>query len=103
MKLNKIEKIILNDLFKSTEGLFIYTLYSRYKVSPKILFETIENLKASNYITGTNERIEITKEGIESIVKKNIKHEKKEFDIKEEFLGPQIKINSFYVPRDFNF
>ena len=104
MKLNRVDNIILKDLFKSEEGLFIFTLYSRYKISPKILFDSINRLKENELINLLEEeRIEITIKGINKIVKFNSKNHKKEFEIKNEFLGPKIKINSFYIPRDFNF
>ncbi|MBB1140898.1 hypothetical protein [Myroides sp. WP-1] len=104
MKLNRVDNIILQDLFKSGKGLFIFTLYSRYKISPKILFESIDKLKENELINVIDEeRIEITKSGITKIVKSSsIKHNK-EIKINKEFLGPKIKINSFYIPRDFNF
>lgn len=104
MKLNRVDNIILKDLFKSGEGLFIFTLYSRYKISPKILFESINKLKDNELINIIEEeRIEITKNGINRIVKSSSVNNKREIKIKEEFLGPKIKINTFYIPRDFNF
>lgn len=105
MKLSKNEKRILIDLFKSTESLFMFTLHKRLQLSPKELFEAIEKLKSSELITVSDNRLSITKEGVKFLVTSDLKQNNSTVNNKiilEDFLGPKIDINSFYIPKDFN-
>jgi hypothetical protein len=102
MSLTKTEKRLLVDMFKSAEGLFIFTLYKRFNLSPKELFIAIESLKKEGLINSENERLNITKLGIEFIVTNGLKPKgssKKFVSIPLEFLGPKIGINEFYIPK----
>jgi len=102
MRLNKLEKRLLTDLFKSTEGLFIFTLYRRYNLSPKELFLAINKLKENRLIEIDDDRISITKQGIQFAVNSNFSKSNKSdrfSKIPENFIGPNISINEFYIPK----
>lgn len=105
MRLSNLQKMMLNDLFKSTEGLYIYTLYSRYNSSPKELYLAIEDLVNKTFIKSEDERLTITTAGIEFAVKTNelIKSKSNKLNnIQENFTGPKIEINQFYIPKITN-
>lgn len=102
MKLNKLSKQLLFDLFRSTDGLFIYTLYSRYKRSPKALFLAIKFLTDNGLAISNDERISISATGKEFAlsISYGIRDAYNKFDmIPKEFIGPKIKINEFYIPK----
>ncbi len=102
MKLNKLETKLLTDLFKSTEGLYIYTLYQRYNLSPKELFLAIETLKENNFAELDDIRISISKEGIAHAVNTNIRlplSTERFAKVPLNFIGPKIEINQFYIPK----
>ena len=103
MKLSKIDRVIIKDLFKATEGLYTYTLYSRYKISPKELYESIKKLGTEELLENDGERILLTKKGVDFAVKKQIaRKESEKFDKIPAFSqGPRIEINSFYIPLNF--
>ena len=102
MRLNKIEKLLLVDLFKSSDGLYIYTLYQRYNLSPKELFLTIDSLNKIKLIEVDEDRLKISKQGIEFAIKNNMNSKEqteKKIIIPENFIGPKIEINQFYIPK----
>jgi hypothetical protein len=104
MKLTKQERQILIDIFKSSNGLFIFTLHRQLNLSPKELFTALEKLKFNGLIDVTEDRVIITKTGIEYTVKTPLKtkvDDNKQRLIKENFLGKRIKINEFYIPQNF--
>lgn len=105
MKLSKTEKTILLDLFKASNGLFLFTLHRQSNLSPKEIFIAIENLLANKLIELTDDRVTATKEGIDFVIKNTIRNkadnDKKNLFI-ENFKGQRIEINSFYIPQDFN-
>lgn len=104
MKLTKQERQILIDIFKSSNGLFIFTLHRQLNLSPKELFAAIEKLKSNGLIDVTEDRAIITKTGVEYAVKTPLKtkiDDNKQRLIKENFLGKRININEFYIPQNF--
>ena len=104
MILSKIFRLLISDLFRTTEGLFIFTLYRRYNLPPKKLFEIIKKLEEIKIVKVDNDRIFLTKEGIEFAISNKIKG-KIDLDrkklIPENFLGVKIEINNFYIPLSF--
>jgi len=103
MKLSNTDRIIINDLFKATEGLFIYTLYSRYKFSPKDIFESINKLETEGIIHNADDRISLTKAGVDFAIAKHINYKENKSDKHMPVFcnGPKIEINEFYIPLDF--
>jgi hypothetical protein len=105
MKVNVLEKRLLNEIFKSSEGLFVYTLYQRFKVSPGQLFQAIYNLSLLEYINSNDDRLTLTKKGVDfvSISHPNSRNARSKYEkIPVEFIGPKIEINQFYIPMLFD-
>jgi predicted methyltransferase len=103
MKLNTLTTQLLKSLFKSDQGLFIFTLFQRLRLSPKDLFETITTLKDLEYIVEENERVSLTLKGKEFVIHNKLASEKnvnKFENIPEIFKGKRIGINEFYIPKD---
>lgn len=104
MKLTKQERLILVEIFKATNGLFLFTLHRQLNLSPKELFLSVENLKSNGLIEISEDRITITKEGKNYSVQTPLKIKlgvNSEKLIKEDFLGRRININDFYIPQNF--
>lgn len=104
MKHTNLERKILNEIFKSSNGLFLFSLYKQLNITPKDLFISIENLKTNGLIDLNEDRVSITKEGIGYVVNTQLKlanNEDKQKLIKENFQGKRIKINEFYIPQNF--
>lgn len=104
MKLTKQERQILLEIFKASNGLFLFTLHRQLNLSPKELFLSVENLKSNGLIEISEDRITITKEGINYSVHTPLKIKLEINDkkvVKEEFLGTRININEFYIPQNF--
>ena len=104
MKLTKQERQILIEIFKSSNGLFLFTLHRKLNLYPKELFTSIENLKNNGLLEINEDRATITREGIDSAIKTPLKTKEDGNNkrlIKEEYQGKRIKINEFYVPQNF--
>ena len=102
MKLSKIDRVIIQDLVKAAEGLYVFTLYRRYKISPKELFMAINKLEVAEIIENNDSRIILTKKGVYFAIKKQISHKGHErLTVPSFSKGPRIKINEFYIPIDF--
>ena len=104
MKLTNQEKKILIEIFKSSNGLFLFTLYRQLNILPKDLFLSVENLKSNGLIDVIEDRVTLTTKGVEYSTKTtlNIKIEDtKQKLIKEDYLGKRININEFYIPQNF--
>jgi hypothetical protein len=102
MKINSNEKTLLKALFKSTEGLFIFTMYQKYNISPKDLFLAIENLSKLGYVSSLNGRLTLTMDGFNFVINNNLSFNKgkSKYDkVPNDFLGPRIEINQFYIPK----
>ncbi len=104
MKLTKQERQILIEIFKSINGLFLFSLHSKLNFSPKELFAAIENLKQNGLLDVVDDRVSITNEGVNYAsrvpLKSKLDIQNKKL-IKEEFLGKKININEFYIPQNF--
>ena len=104
MKLTKQEKQILAEIFKSSNGLFLFTLHRQINISPKELFNAVENLKSNRLVEVIEDRAKITDEGRKSAVKVPLKNKltkNNKRQIIEYVSGKKININEFYIPRNF--
>ena len=104
MKLTKNEKNILTEIFKASNGLFLFSLYRQLNLSPKEIFIAVEKLKENKLIDISGDRVTITKEGVGYAVQNPLKiREEKTFTkkIDEDFIGRRIDINEFYIPQNF--
>ncbi|MCH8490986.1 MAG: hypothetical protein LAT81_13800 [Oceanicaulis sp.] len=104
MKVLKQEKEILSELFKSSNGLFPFTLHRQLRLSPKELYTSIEHLKVNGLIEVIEDRVTLTKEGISFSVKNTLKSKVGGINqnfFKEDYLGRKLEINEFYIPQNF--
>lgn len=104
MKLTKHERQILIEIFKSINGLFLFSLHSKLNLSPKELFTAIESLKQNGLLDVNDDRVIITNEGVNYAARVPLKSKsdlQNKKLIKDEFLGKKININEFYIPQNF--
>lgn len=97
----KFEKVILKDLYESSNGLQSFSFYSKYKIEPDKIFLFIEKYTKKGILIYENNKLELTKEGRILILKQyfSLKSNSTKFaGIPEEFLAPKIEINSPYLP-----
>lgn len=100
--LNNRYKQIFRDLYESIDGLYAYTFYSRYKMSPSLMFEFIEKYKTQDVLIFEDGKISLTNKGRDVAVRyvKNTKKtiENKYSSIPAEFIDIKLRINSLYLP-----
>jgi hypothetical protein len=97
----ELENKILKDLFESIDGLFAYTFYSRYKIEPDEIIKFISKYEEKNIVTFDNNKIILTKEGRDIILKQQFQPKvagNKFANIPKEFLASKLKINEPYLP-----
>ncbi len=102
MKINKIEKLLMLLLFQSSTGLLTTTLYQRLLTSKKELDSAIQTLEKIKFILIENERIILSKKGYNYIIISSEyvnKNKEESNNIPEDFIGPSIEINAFYIPQ----
>lgn len=100
--MKNLTKKILVEVFKSSNGLYTYTLYRRFLSSPKELFVSLSELSDLGLAHEEDERISLTKKGLNFVINNNIlfqKNESKYSKIPNKYLGRKIEINEFYLPR----
>ena len=100
--MKNLNKKLISALFKSSNGLYVFTLYKRFNASPKELFLTIKDLLELNYITEDDGRLTLTSNGKTFVIENNISisvKENKFSKIPEHFLGQKIEVNEFYLPK----
>ncbi|EIF51358.1 hypothetical protein [Sulfurovum sp. AR] len=99
--MTKLERLILKDLYESIDGLYLFTFYSRYKIEPDAIYTFVEKYKSKGIINDTSDKIIITDEG-RNIIMKQLFYNKpsngKKFNIPEEFLVDKIGINQPFLP-----
>ena len=98
--LSNSEKQIFKDLYESVNGLYAYTFYSRYKMSPRLMFEFIEKYK--NILIFKDGKLSLTNEGRDVAVcytNSTLKPAKNKYGrIPTEFIDFKLEINSLYLP-----
>jgi|ERR1035437_1941308 predicted methyltransferase len=105
MNLTYLNKRIVIELFKGSEGLYLFTLYQRLKATPKDLFNAINELIQEKIISKQGDRINLTSDGKEFVIKHKItvKGNSDKFQkISSNFLGRKISVNEFYLPSSPN-
>lgn len=104
MKLTNQERKILIEIFKSINGLFLFTLHRQLNISPKDLFLSVENLRTNGLLDVNEDRVTLTTKGIDYSTKTTLKIKTEMTNpklIKEDYQGKRININEFYIPRNF--
>lgn len=102
MKKNLSQKI-LQDLFESSNGLYAYSFYSRYKIKANELISFINKYEKEGIIGYDDGRLNITEKGKKFVLSSyyTISHfnkSSKYSSIPTVFLGKKIEINSLYLP-----
>ncbi len=99
--MTNIEKKLLKDLYESTDGLFLFTFYSRYKIEPDKIYKFVEKYESKGIINLISDKLTITKIG-RDILLKQIFHKASNSDnklnIPEEFVIDKISINEPFLP-----
>jgi hypothetical protein len=104
MKASLIEKILLKDLLKSSNGLLDYTFYQRYRVLPADMYKFIEKYSKLELLNYAESRITLTEKGKIFLLSKKFElgdSGDKFKKIPERFLAPKLPINEFYIPKKF--
>jgi hypothetical protein len=98
--MKNFESKILIDLFKSTNGLFAYTFFERYKVEPDEIASFIEKYEAQELIKFIDNRLFLTEKGRDDLkISKHKDYSKvKGFNLPEEFKVKRLEINEPYLP-----
>jgi hypothetical protein len=102
MKINKIKKLLMLLLFQSSKGLLINTLCQRLLTSQKELDSAIQTLEKIKFILIENERIILSKKGYDYMITNDEnmnKNKEQSIKVPEDFIGPSIEINAFYIPQ----
>lgn len=92
---------ILKDLYKSIDGLYAFTLYSRYRISPKELFLFIKRYTQNEFIIYTEEKLKLTEKGRTNILSELFYNKNKlglESNLPENYKGGKIDIDVPYIP-----
>ena len=102
--MQNFDRKILYDLYKSGDGLYVYTFYERYKLDPEKIFKFIEKYESQELIIYKNDKLFITEKGKSAVQKKKIDwpYGVNRFEnIPSEYLGEKMDIDQPYIP-DFN-
>lgn len=99
--MQKFERKILFDLFKSSNGLYAFTFYERYKVEPDIVFKFIAKYESLDVLEFKENRLSLTTFGRDYIQKKKFDlpyGSDKYGNIPKDYIGEKIEINQPYIP-----
>lgn len=99
--MKNLYKQIFRDLYESINGLYAFTFYSRYKITPSLLFQFIEKFQKENIVSFGDGKISLTEKGRLKAIKfiRNTTSTNNKFNnIPTEFLDKKLEINSLYLP-----
>ena len=100
--LDKIDKLILKDLFYSKKGLTAYTFWVRHKILPYQLVNSLEKLERKGLVKTYEMRIYLTDEGnLFSIGNSNLleyEGDKHWLECPDDVKQEQMEINEPYIP-----
>lgn len=97
----QITYFLLKDLYESTNGLYPFTFYNRYKISTKDLINFIRRYKEKGYLSYVNEKIELSAEGRKAIYTEIYRNKTKrglESNLPEDYKGNKIDKAIPYIP-----
>lgn len=99
----KLELDILKDILKSKDGVYVYKLPPRYKISSQTMFVILR--KYRKYIEYTEGKVRVIpgqeKELEGKCFFRTLEDEKNGILIPSCYIGRQIGIDDFYCPRQF--
>lgn len=102
MKPLAFEKRLLRHLFSSNDGLLVFTLFQRVKITPSQLYLFIEKYKRNGIIEFNDEKITLTTFGRKEMIEKKLenKNQNDKFaNIPWNFKGVKTSVNEFYIPK----
>jgi hypothetical protein len=95
------DKYILKDLFSSVNGLFAFTFYLRYDISPKEMFGFIKRYRNKGYIIYEDGKMSLTHVGRENIFREifyNKMGNGLKSNLPEGYESSKIDKNAPYIP-----
>ena len=97
---NGVEKSILQNLFKSTQGLEAFTIFRRLNLPFSIFAKNIASLEKKGYIIESREEFyKITESGISAIIHStSISKQKPWLIIPDRYDSTAISPSSYYIP-----
>ena len=101
IKITRIQKLILQDVFKAGGKIDSYTLYRRYTILPQQLAKALEPLVSKEYLASDGGVINLTEKGKKWITSKNIVYvndKKVWLEIPSSFAQPKLDVFGIYVP-----
>lgn len=102
MQLDRMSIIVLIELFKSKDSLFLYGLHRKYRLTPGQIVRTLTKLEKLKLIEYDTQFASITDKGRELIYKsRRVLTEKKTMpwrECPEEFKQPQMDMSKPYIP-----
>lgn len=96
-----IKTVVIRDLANSADGLYPYTFFTRYQVSPFELAKAIDSALTEGLIEEDEGRFKITAVGRQSMLVNPgcpANEDNRFSDIPIEFIGPKISKYSLYLP-----
>ncbi len=98
----EFENRILKDLYESVDGLFTFTLHSRYGIDPDKIFKFINKYEIRGILIYNDDKISLSQEGRDVILKKNflVKSPVKDKfkNIPNKFKSIKLEINKPFLP-----
>lgn len=98
---SKIYNYILKDLYQSSDGLYPFTFYNRYKISARDLFLFIKKYKEKGYVDYNADKLSLSDNGKKAVFSE-IFHNKTRTGLKsnlpENYLGNKLDRYIPYIP-----
>ena len=98
---NKIYTYILRDLYNSSNGLYPFTLYKRYKISARDMFLFIKKYSEKGFVNYSEDKLSLSEKGQKAVFSE-IFHNKTTKGLKSNlpnnYLGNKLDKNIPYIP-----
>lgn len=102
MNLSRAERLILKDVFFSSDGVHLYTLHTRFKFPPGLLIQLATSLEKKDLVTFDGSRVALSKEGRKFGLRARFDlfqlTNKPWREVPERFLSRRRKADAPYVP-----
>lgn len=98
---NKLYYLILKDLYNSSNGLYPFTLYRRYKINVSEMFLFIKKYQDKGYVSYENDKLSLSSNGKEMIFSEIFHNRVKkglESNLPEAYTGIKMDKNIPYIP-----
>lgn len=102
MKLSDLERKIIIELYRSSDGLFIYSIFKRQIFSPGVLYRCIDKLVDQDYIIKNGDRLTLTEKAKKHLLSQHYiisnNGNNKYANIPAKFIAKKLEVNGFYLP-----